>query len=230
MTCFGHNNTLEELRLRVNAAHPNLENDMEDLFDKNDISGEGFIPYGVVDALIRHYLMEKDLSDHVVEYLDHFGRLDLDYVRGFLHESNLLVVNEDTMLTCEDMKLLAVVWMKLVSDSYKSKKLNQTNEAEYYKNKLNYQSNTPYNELRLSINSSIEGNEDMNAQELMDSYMKSVREEVERNRAGGISCFAYPAALTPNGSCASAGAVIPYRRLRQRRERSTGLCALLGCC
>ncbi|EAN32844.1 hypothetical protein TpMuguga_02g00561 [Theileria parva strain Muguga] len=234
---------LEELRLRVRAAHPTAESDVEALFNTNDVSNDGLLPYDIVDALLRHYLLLQGFQDHIFQFLDTNGKLDLGYVRKMMHESNMLVVNEETMLSCEEMKLLAVIWLKLLSDSYLAKTLNQPNPNQLQvlnpndsvtSNQLIHltthtNTNTMENVSNEENMDNSMGNEENNVEEGLERYMSNIRDEIEKNRMCGIKCYAYPASLTPNGSCASAGAVVPHRRLKTHKQHKN-LFTLFGCC
>uniref|UniRef100_A0A3B0N056 Uncharacterized protein n=1 Tax=Theileria annulata TaxID=5874 RepID=A0A3B0N056_THEAN len=244
---------LEELRLRVITAYPNVEKDIEILFNTNDISNENLLPYDIVEALLRHYLLQQGFQDYIFTFLNSNGMLDLKYIRNYLHENNMLVVNEETMLNIKEMKLLAIIWLKLLSDSYFSKTFNQPNYLTHMTN--NNTNNTNNQFIHITTNTltnstgtdGVGGTEGtmgtngtngtngtgmgngMEEEEEIMKYMKNIKDEIEKNKMCGIKCYTYPASLIPNGSCASAGAIIPHRRLKNNKPIKN-IFTLFGCC
>ncbi|CRG96843.1 G2 protein, putative [Plasmodium gallinaceum] len=55
--------------------------------------------------------------------------------------------------------------------------------------------------------------------EIAKDYIQKIKEAAVDNRYDNSKCFVYPASSAPCGACTSAGAVLPYRRYKEPRQK-----------
>ncbi|AFZ79512.1 hypothetical protein BEWA_023610 [Theileria equi strain WA] len=222
-------NFLRELKKSVFDSHPGVEDQISGAFSAHDVVGDGFLPFSVVEALLRHYFTQSGLVEYIYPFLDSNDHLDTAVLAPFLQGTQLESLDEDTLLSCEDMKTLATLWLKKISEAYSQDALAGRKNAFNCVVSPPSQRQEPCSVLAPSDEFLDQDVEVVgpSPQEIVDSYVNSIMQEVQRNKSAGIVCYAYPAALTPNGACTSAGAVLPHRRPRAKREKTR---LLFGCC
>ncbi|KAK2195543.1 hypothetical protein BdWA1_003219 [Babesia duncani] len=287
-----------ELRSKIYAAFPGIESQLTDAFRAADVAGDYTLPYSVVEALLRHFLMKCGLIEYVVQFSTSSGTLSLGYLKHALSGSSLEDLTDesgDRLVTFDEMTILAVLWLKIISDDYQESNgknnaamcnlgcnagsVAESEEANYVivEGKSGTSSIEPGIEATADVenvsdrsastkdfglgllgmvsdrfesepeqtqdNQVMEYNQNMNQlayqeqymqniegsddQNQIDSYIKSIFDHIEQNKVKGVKCFVYPANITPDGACTSAGAIAPQRRYRARRNKER---PLMGCC
>ncbi|GBE60701.1 hypothetical protein, conserved [Babesia ovata] len=245
--------SLDELKVAITQAYPGIEQRLKDTFSQHDIAGEGKLPYGVVEPLLRHFLVECGLDDYMGEVTDAEGSLSHCRVSAFLVGTSLEDVsnsNVERMVTSEEMIILAVVWLKVISDMYQresslttavcgglwcgSGDMRQVEVAHAIGNEAAQEQSKAIVEGEIPILVEPQYVEHVNnaddekqlTQKNIEHYIQTLVSEAAANRQKGVKCFVYSSAMTTNGGCVSAGAAVPQRRERvhSRRRAATGCC------
>ncbi|CDR94111.1 hypothetical protein, conserved [Babesia bigemina] len=245
--------SLEELKVAITQAYPGIEHRLKNTFIQHDVAAEGQLPYGVVEPLLRHFLVECGLDDYMGEVTHAEGILSHCRVSAFLVGTSLEDVsdsNVDRMINCEEMFILAVVWLKVISDMYQRENalnnavcgslwcgagdMRQVEVAHAIGNEASFEQTTSIVDGEMPIivepryvdHVNNAADEKELTQKNIEHYIQTLVNEAAANRQKGVKCFVYSSAITTNGGCVSAGAAIPQRRERVHSRRS----ATTGCC
>ncbi|KAK1939754.1 hypothetical protein X943_003007 [Babesia divergens] len=246
--------SLEELECAVIKSYPGIDQQLSTTFTKHDIAGDGVLPYSVVEPLLRHFLVTCGLGDYMDDITDPDGRLMNERLAPYLGGTSLEGIasfGDDRMLTSQEMSTMAIVWLKIISESYPKDDVSTSSlgvSSMLCCGAVNYvsdenemiESSGNDSEVQASLNAGEELLEtpvyaervidDLEEEEIrqknMENYIQTLVNETTMNRNKGVKCYVYSAATTANGTCVSAGAAVPQRRPRPRENKKPAA----GCC
>lgn len=182
------------------------------------------------------------------------GRLMNERLAPYLGGTSLEGIasfGDDQMLTSQEMSTMAIVWLKIISESYPKDDVSTSSlgvssmlccgAANYVSDENEMiESSGNDSEVQASLNAGGELLEnpvyaervidDLEEEEIrqknMENYIQTLVNETTMNRNKGVKCYVYSAATTANGTCVSAGAAVPQRRPRPRENKKPAA----GCC
>lgn len=117
-----HNSKQEEIEKQsIYASYPGLEQQLDMVFACHDVANEGKLPYKTVEMILRHFLMQFGYMEYVCRFVRDDGQLDLKHVEEYITDKKLwykLKCGCGCQLNVEEMKLLVLIFLKKISDTY----------------------------------------------------------------------------------------------------------------
>lgn len=105
----------------IYASYPGLEQQLDMVFACHDIANEGKLPYKTVEMILRHFLMQFGYMEYVCRFVNEEGELDLKHVEEYITNKKLLYKLKCACscdITVDEMKLLVLIFLKKISDTY----------------------------------------------------------------------------------------------------------------
>lgn len=249
--------SIQELKDEIVKSYPGIEQQLKEIFFEKDIAGDGFLPYKVVEPLLRHFFFQCGLADYLQAVTDSEGKLRNADLAPYLKETTLKDISnyeDDTLIRAQEMVLMAIVWLKLISDVYQKEDADVTavcdlggnlccptsgeytavekvvNRAANNTDKSGQLENSEENLLEGDAQYTEHINDEVDEKEIrqknVETYIQTLVNETSMNRKQGVKCYVYSAATIANGSCVSAGAAVPQRRPPRPKDKKPSA----GCC